>query len=90
MVCAMYCICLNPFLLVVFLFDFLIKVSLATNFGMNSLTCVITGHCTNVPRNVNLEKLQNNYLFPEVIFIISYSYIFQLGFRSSLLTNLTF
>ncbi|XP_022763749.1 aminotransferase ALD1, chloroplastic-like isoform X3 [Durio zibethinus] len=24
------------------------------------------GHCTNVPRNVNLEKLQNNYLFPEI------------------------
>ncbi|OMO68159.1 Aminotransferase, class I/classII [Corchorus capsularis] len=24
------------------------------------------GHCTNVPRNVNLEKLQSNYLFPEI------------------------
>ncbi|KAK8562718.1 hypothetical protein V6N13_018714 [Hibiscus sabdariffa] len=24
------------------------------------------GRCTNVPRNVNLEKLQNNYLFPEI------------------------
>ncbi|XVF01607.1 hypothetical protein REPUB_Repub04eG0103100 [Reevesia pubescens] len=24
------------------------------------------GHCTNVPRNINLEKLQNNYLFPEI------------------------
>ncbi|XP_022725311.1 aminotransferase ALD1, chloroplastic-like [Durio zibethinus] len=24
------------------------------------------GHRTNVPRNVNLEKLQNNYLFPEI------------------------
>ncbi|KAE8672688.1 LL-diaminopimelate aminotransferase [Hibiscus syriacus] len=25
-----------------------------------------SGRCTNVPRNVNLEKLQNNYLFPEI------------------------
>ncbi|XVF44725.1 hypothetical protein PTKIN_Ptkin02bG0147200 [Pterospermum kingtungense] len=25
------------------------------------------GHCTNVPRNINLEKLQNNYLFPEIL-----------------------
>lgn len=59
-------------------------------YGMNSLTCVITGHCTNVPRNINLEKLQNNYLFPEVIFIISCSWHpFLLGFRLSL-TNLTF
>ncbi|CAL5386164.1 unnamed protein product [Camellia sinensis] len=24
------------------------------------------GHCTNVPRNVNMESLQNDYLFPEI------------------------
>ncbi|KAK3028849.1 hypothetical protein RJ639_037693 [Escallonia herrerae] len=25
-----------------------------------------TGHCTNVPRNVNMESLRNGYLFPEI------------------------
>lgn len=25
-----------------------------------------TGHCTRVARNVNMEKLRNNYLFPEI------------------------
>ncbi|KAF8411525.1 hypothetical protein HHK36_004077 [Tetracentron sinense] len=26
----------------------------------------VTGHCTKVPRNVNIEKLRNGYLFPEI------------------------
>ncbi|TYH85124.1 hypothetical protein ES332_D02G243900v1 [Gossypium tomentosum] len=33
------------------------------HLSISLLTCC---RCTNVPRNVNLEKLQNNYLFPEI------------------------
>ncbi|XP_043697811.1 aminotransferase ALD1, chloroplastic-like [Telopea speciosissima] len=28
--------------------------------------CSIEGHCLKVPRNVNMEKLRNGYLFPEI------------------------
>jgi len=32
----------------------------------NNKSCAVSGHCTKVPRNVNMEKLQNDYLFSEV------------------------
>ncbi|XP_004485554.1 aminotransferase ALD1, chloroplastic-like [Cicer arietinum] len=40
---------------------------------MNRISCTLKndivrsiGHCTEVPRNVNMEKLQHGYLFPEI------------------------
>ncbi|XWS21554.1 hypothetical protein CRYUN_Cryun30bG0064200 [Craigia yunnanensis] len=35
-------------------------------YSSNSNTGKRVGHCTKVPRNVNLEKLRNGYLFPEI------------------------
>ncbi|XWS15054.1 hypothetical protein CRYUN_Cryun35bG0061500 [Craigia yunnanensis] len=35
-------------------------------YSSNSNTGTRVGHCTKVPRNVNLEKLRSGYLFPEI------------------------
>jgi hypothetical protein len=60
--------CLVQFLFVCYGFIFFILLSLSLSLRLISLIVKFAGHCTNVPRNVNMEKLQHGYLFPEVIF----------------------
>ena len=61
----------------VFLFQFFLAVN---NYIGIDFCCKMTGFCTKVPRNLNLEKLRNGYLFPEVLFFPLSYYVSYLKF----------